>query len=335
MWLPHSGLTLNYSIRHIKTISGKDSTIIPEIYTGHSFEDYARGFDPVTDKIEQQQAHGTIFEYHLQTLSYIMKHTVFIITVLLLGGSLTSCVSNKKYLAAKGHISGLQQDSTALEARLSQANSRINTLEGKVDQMQATNQFTSNQLNQSQEEIASQRQRLEQLQARIDQQRKNTEAIRAKMAEALKGFSSDQLSIAIKKGKVYVSMQESLLFPSGSAVVNAKGKEALGTLSQVLNLNPDINVLVEGHTDSIPIRQRYEDNLALSVARSTAIERILTNDYKVAPERVTASGRSQYEPIADNATPDGRARNRRTEIILEPKLDELMRLIEGSTDKTD
>ncbi len=241
-----------------------------------------------------------------------------------------SCVSNKKYMAAQHHISGLQQDSLSLESQLAQAKARLGQLEGKVDQMQASNQFTSNQLNRSQEEIASQRQKLEQLQALIDQQKKNTEMIRAKMAEALKGFSSDQLSVATKNGKVYVSMQESLLFPSGSATINPKGKEALGTLANVLNQNMDINVNVEGHTDSIPIRQRYEDNLALSVARSTAITRILSNDYKVAPERITASGRSQYEPVADNSTPEGRARNRRTEIILEPKLDELMHLIEQS-----
>jgi chemotaxis protein MotB len=259
-----------------------------------------------------------------------MRKLIPLIALLLAAASFTSCVSNKKYLAAKSRISGLQQDSLSLESRLAQAQNRLNQLEGKVDQMQASNQFTSNQLNRSQEEIASQRQKLEQLQALIDQQKKNTEMIRAKMAEALKGFSSDQLSVATKNGKVYVSMQESLLFPSGSATINAKGKEALGTLATVLNQNMDINVEVEGHTDSIPIKQRYEDNLALSVARSTAITRILTNEYQVAPERLTASGRSQYEPIADNSTPEGRARNRRTEIILEPKLDELMRLIENS-----
>jgi chemotaxis protein MotB len=125
-------------------------------------------------------------------------------------------------------------------------------------------------------------------------------------------------------------MQESLLFPSGSAVVNPKGKEALATLANALNQNPDINVIVEGHTDSVNIHNaKFEDNWALSVGRSTAITRILINDYYVAPQRITASGRSQFEPIADNTTPEGRARNRRTEIILAPKLDELMKLIQG------
>jgi chemotaxis protein MotB len=136
------------------------------------------------------------------------------------------------------------------------------------------------------------------------------------------------LTVSIKNGKVYVSLQESLLFPSGSAVVNPKGKEALGTLAAVLNQNPDINVLIEGHTDSIPMKGKYMDNWELSVERSTAIVRILTDTYQVEPTRVTASGRSKYEPVDANATAEGRARNRRTEIILEPKLNELMRLIQ-------
>ena len=165
----------------------------------------------------------------------------------------------------------------------------------------------------------------------VEEQRQVTENLRKKMADALVGFSSSELSVFTKNGKVYVSLQENLLFPSGSAVVNPKGKEALGKLAQVLNSNPDINVMIEGHTDSVPIKGRYEDNWALSVARSTAIVRILTNNYKVDPERITASGRSKYEPVDTNDTAEGRARNRRTEIILAPKLDELMRLLEQPT----
>lgn len=246
----------------------------------------------------------------------------------------SSCVSNKKYLAAREKA---HQDSLALaamianrDANIADLQNNINQLKGKVGQMQESNEFTNSQLNQSQEEIARQRERLTQLQALIEQQRKNTEALRSRMAEALKGFSSDQLGVAIKNGKVYVSMQESLLFPSGSAEVNARGREALGTIAQALNGNPDINIRVEGHTDSVAIHTaKYEDNWALSVARATAISRILIKDYSVAPVRITASGRSQYEPVETNDTPEGRARNRRTEIILEPKLNELMKLIQG------
>ncbi len=111
-------------------------------------------------------------------------------------------------------------------------------------------------------------------------------------------------------------------------MVNPKGKEALGTLAQVLNVNPDINVVVEGHTDSIPIHGKFEDNWALSVARATSIVRILTETYNVDPARVTASGRSKFDPVDSNETADGRQHNRRTEIILAPKLDELMQLLQ-------
>jgi chemotaxis protein MotB len=238
-----------------------------------------------------------------------------------------SCVSNKKYLSLKDMA---HRDSLALAAMIADQQGRIGSLEGKVGQLKASGEFTSSQLNQSQEEIARQQERLRQLQSYIDQQKRATEDLRAKIANAMKGFSSDQLSVFTKNGRVYVSMQESLLFPSGSAVVNPKGKEALGVLAQALNQTPDINIMVEGHTDSIAIKTaKYEDNWALSVGRSTAITRILTADYAVAPTRITATGRSQFEPIADNMNPDGRAKNRRTEIILAPKLDELMQLIQG------
>lgn len=258
--------------------------------------------------------------------------TLLIIAALFISAG--SCVSNKKYLAAKDRA---HHDSLMLASRLADQQARIGQLEGKIGQLKASGDFTSSQLNQSQEEIAKQQQRLQEQQARmqqlqmlIDQQKQATEALRAKIADAMKGFTSDQLSVFSKNGRVYVSMQESLLFPSGSAVVNPKGKEALGTLAQALNQNPDINVMVEGHTDSIAIHTaKYEDNWALSVGRSTAITRILTADYGVAPTRITATGRSQFEPVADNQSPEGRARNRRTEIILAPKLDELMKLIQG------
>lgn len=233
----------------------------------------------------------------------------------------SSCVAKRKYFAAQDRIHDLRQDSMRLARQGEELQSRVRLLD-------AANQSTSNQLNQSQTEIQQQQQRLQQLQGLIDRQRQATEALRAKVAQALNAFTSDQLTVAMKNGKVYVSLSENLLFPSGSAEVNAGGKDALKTLAMALIQNPEINVLVEGHTDSIPITKRFPDNWALSVARSTEIVRILTAD-SVAATRLTASGRSSYEPIAPNETPEGRARNRRTEIILAPRLDELMGLIEG------
>ena len=148
------------------------------------------------------------------------------------------------------------------------------------------------------------------------------------LRKALLGFKSDELSVEIKNGKVYVSMSDKLLFKSGSAAVEEKGIEAIKVLADVLNKNPDIDILVEGHTDNLPIKTPiYKDNWDLSAARSISIVRILTNEYKIIPTRLTASGRGEFSPKATNATAEGRASNRRTEIILSPKLDEIMKLL--------
>ncbi|HEX8357464.1 MAG TPA: OmpA family protein [Segetibacter sp.] len=254
----------------------------------------------------------------------------------------TSCVPKKQLLSAQDAIRKLQEDSTNFANRVSGLEKNVAQLETSratlQQQLEATRteatsrlQDASSRLNMSQQQIAEQQRRLEQLQALIDQQRKNTQELRSKITNALVGFNSNELTVSTKNGKVYVSLQENLLFPSASAVVNPKGKQALSKLAEVLNVNNEINVEIEGHTDSIPIRGKFQDNWDLSVARSTAIVRILTDTYKVDPTRVTASGRSRWEPIDANTTAEGRAKNRRTEIILEPKLDQLMQLIQAET----
>lgn len=237
-------------------------------------------------------------------------------------------------------IGQLEQDISALQTNIRNLERTRNALQQQVDatkqQLDATKtdatlklQDASSKLNISQQQIADQQRRLEQLQSLIDQQKKNREELRKKISDALISFNSEELTVTTKNGKVYVSLQENLLFPSGSAVVNPKGVQALGKLAEVLNLNPDINIEIEGHTNSIPMKGRYSDNWELSTARSTAIVRILTSNYKVDPIRVKAAGRSKYEPVDVNFTAQGRAKNRRTEIILSPKLDELMRLVQS------
>jgi chemotaxis protein MotB len=257
------------------------------------------------------------------------------LSLLALSTLLFSCVSTKKYEAALGREQNLREMN-------SQLNSQISDLNGKLKESQDENSRLINQIdaagqnaaelaraaNMTQQELEQEKKRLAQMRQLMDQQRQAIEGLRQKMTNALVNFKPEELTVTVKNGKVYVSLQENLLFPSGSAVVNPKGKEALGTLAQVLNQNPDITVLIEGHTDSIPIKGRYEDNWALSTARATSIVRILTDTYNVDPTRVTASGRSKYEPVDSNETAEGRARNRRTEIILSPKLEELMRLLE-------
>jgi chemotaxis protein MotB len=281
-----------------------------------------------------------------------MNRKVLTIPALLIFSAvfLSSCVAKSKLINAQNNISRLQADSSDMSRRINTLEQNVNRLQDNLTQLEQTRgslesqlnatrreassrlQDASSKLSMSQQQIAEQQRRLEQLQSLIDQQRQNTQALRKKITDALVGFSSNELTVSTKNGKVYVSLQENLLFPSGSAVVNPKGKQALGKLAEVLNVNPDINVDIEGHTDSVPIRGKYSDNWDLSVARSTAIVRILTETYKVDGTRVTASGRSKFEPVDANSTAEGRARNRRTEIILEPKLDQLMQLIRSSDD---
>jgi chemotaxis protein MotB len=244
---------------------------------------------------------------------------------------LSSCVANRKYRVQKYKAEKEMQENQALQARVQAAEDSISQLSGKVNALGDVYQSTTNELNMSKEQIAAQRQRVKQLEDFIAQQQKSTEALRKKIADALVGFNSNELTVTMKNGRVYVSMQESLLFPSGSAVVNPKGKDALAKLAGVLNTNPDININVEGHTDSVPIHNKvFSDNWALSVTRATSIAHVLIEEYNVQPARVVASGRSSYDPLQSNQTPDGRAQNRRTEIILEPKLDELMQLLNST-----
>lgn len=263
-----------------------------------------------------------------------MKSVITLVCGITLSAFLfSSCVSNKKFKESQAALANSRKRVSELSDDLSSTKSRLQLMEeansSAADQLDEKDK----KIGENEKAIAEQQERLQQLQALIDRQKAQTEALRQKMANALGAFTSDQLSVFTKNGKVYVSLSEKLLFPSGSAVVNTEGKAALEKVATALNENKEINVNIEGHTDSIPIKLRFEDNWALSVARSTAIVRLLTNTYTVDPVRITASGRSQYEPVADNSTPEGRAKNRRTEIILAPKLDELMQLVEGAQTK--
>ena len=157
--------------------------------------------------------------------------------------------------------------------------------------------------------------------------------LKARVSKALLSFNSSDLQVKLKDGKVYVSLSEQLLFKSGSTKVDPKGQEALKKLATVLQEQKDVNVVVEGHTDNVPILRGtagLTDNWDLSALRATEIARLLTNS-GVTPARITASGRSQYVPVAANDSPANKAMNRRTEIILTPKLDELFKILDSSS----
>jgi chemotaxis protein MotB len=233
-----------------------------------------------------------------------------------------------------GDITVLQKNIADITAQNNLLTDQINQLNSKNNQLGQLSEAQKNKLSQTEQTLAQQKenlltqqQKLQQLQSLLEQQKNQSLLLKNRMAEALKGFSSNDLSVVQKNGKVYVSLSENLLFPSGSAVVNKNGVDALSKLAAVLNTESDVAVNIEGHTDSIPIRGKYKDNWDLSTARANAIVRVLVDNYKVDPVRVIASGHSYFDPLQSNSTPEGRAKNRRTEIILSPKLDEMYKLL--------
>jgi len=180
--------------------------------------------------------------------------------------------------------------------------------------------------------LKNREERLKMLEEILKKQDELMSALNERVKKALMGFDSDELSVEMRDGKVYVSMSDKLLFKSGSDAVEPKGVEAVKKIADVMNKNTDINMAVEGHTDSIPIKTtRFKDNWDLSVARATSVVRILTGD-GVDATRLTASGKGEFSPKADNSTKEGRATNRRTELVLSPKLNELLQLL-GQYDK--
>ncbi|MEX0882816.1 MAG: OmpA family protein [Cyclobacteriaceae bacterium] len=273
------------------------------------------------------------------TLALLM--IVFLITF--------SCVSKKKFTnaniriaemtrslgdtqdeleATKLELQNTQEEVKDLEAALVREKALNENLDERLEKAQSTSTSVQQQLSEKERTLMEQQQKLDQLQSLLDEQRAVMNRLKETVDKALNQYRSDELQVYEQDGKLYVSLQDKLLFPSGSANVNKDGIEALGKLAEVLNNSEDIQIMVEGHTDNVPISGRFEDNWALSTARATAIVRILTENYEVDPIRVTAAGKSFYEPNADNESPEGRAKNRRTEIILTPQLDELFKLLQ-------
>ncbi len=181
-------------------------------------------------------------------------------------------------------------------------------------------------------DLASREKRVNELEAMISRKDSLVTALKNKVKDALLGFENNGLTIQQKNGKVYVSMDESLLFSSGSYAVATKGVDVLKKLAKVLEQNQEINILVEGHTDNVPLNGKGDiaDNWDLSVKRATSVVKIITTNSSVNPKRLTAAGRSEYVPLDMTNTVDGRKKNRRTEIILSPKLDELLQMLESN-----
>lgn len=225
-------------------------------------------------------------------------------------------------------------------AEVSSSNqSTIDGLLGDRDRYKDELALKEKMLNMQQDSLAKARtelmlkeQRINEMQSILAQKDAEVKALKEKVMNALKGFEGSGLNVYEKGGKVYVSMDDKLLFASGSWTLNEQGLNAIKQLAKVLENEKDISVLIEGHTDNVPYRGsgQIKDNWDLSVMRATAVVKALLENGDIEPVRLSASGRSEYLPLDENNTPEARAKNRRTEIILTPNLDELFQLIQGN-----
>jgi chemotaxis protein MotB len=244
----------------------------------------------------------------------------------------SSCGPSKKLLESEAKADKLQKDNARTLGLLNECNTQVKNLNDEKTTLKNENATVQSDLKaintESRMTIADQARQLKNFQNMIQAQKDVMNKLKSSIADALMNYKMDELSVYIKDGKVYVSLEEKLLFKSGSDVIDPKGKEALNTLAKVLNSTKDVTVMIEGHTDNVPIKTKlFKDNWDLSTARATSILRILTTEYGFDPNRITASGRGEFHPVKTNETAEGRASNRRTEIILSPDLNELYKLL--------
>lgn len=225
---------------------------------------------------------------------------------------------------------GSEAEAAKYMKELDQTSKRLQEKEDKLGQLQNELNGKLDSLSQLSSELEAREAKVKELQSIISRKDSAVNALRNKISAALLGFENKGLTITRKNGKVYVSLENELLFKSGSYTVGSEGKKALKQLAGVLNDNSDINIMVEGHTDT----DKYsgsgalKDNWDLSVVRATQIVKILEG-YKVDSQRLTAAGRGEYQPLDEGKTAEAKRKNRRTEIILTPKLDELYNMLQN------
>jgi len=291
-----------------------------------------------------------------------------ITTLIILTLSLSSCVSNRVFNDLESRYAGLKdnynrqtksietlnaeiKDLTkkfvALEETLEETEDSLNQKQQKLEQLEssldllkqnsetalkeriAENEALMEKIAERENELADRMARVDELEGLITRQQEAMRNLKEKLSDALLNFEDKGLTVEARDGKVYVSMENKLLFKSGSWTVGADGRLAIEELGNVLADNPDIAILIEGHTDNIPYSGKgpLKGNWDLSTKRATAIVNQLLENPNILPQNLTAAGRGEYLPIAPNSTREGRAANRRIEVVLSPQLDEIKQII--------
>ena len=264
--------------------------------------------------------------------------------LILLGGlALTSCVSNKKFRALQDQLKSTEDllntatvklNSCLKDRELLQSNNELlrKNNEGlltNLGNMTMLTQKGADNLERSLESIKEKDLTIKNLRDAVTRR----DSINLALVQSLKGvlgnLDDEDITVQVDKGVVYVSISDKMLFSSGSYNVTPRAREVLGKVAKVVNNKPDFEFMVEGHTDNVPIKNTcIKNNWDLSVLRATAVVNILQNDFGVSPSRMTAAGRGEYVPVTSNSTAEGRAVNRRTRIVVLPKLDQFYNMIE-------
>ncbi|PRX52563.1 OmpA family protein [Salegentibacter salegens] len=234
--------------------------------------------------------------------------------------------SRKNYATLKNSYDALEENSSAAISENSRQNRQLLAELEEKEQALVEEQARLSKL---QRDLDARSRRVNELEELIAAKDAKMNALKDAISKALTNFEGKGLTVEQRDGKVYVSMENKLLFSSGSWAVNNEGRQAVQQLGQVLAENPDIAVLIEGHTDNVPYGGSgpLNDNWDLSTKRATSIVQILKENNNIDPQNLTAAGRGEYAPIATNETAEGKAKNRRIEVILTPKLDEVTKLL--------
>ncbi len=264
--------------------------------------------------------------------------------------ALTGCVSNKKYAALQAEHQALQQDYTTMQVNLAESRTNGKNLEAMLEDARRHNeqlkanyanlqktldnsiqQNTQGNVNISKlvDQINASNKYIKQLVEAKSKSDSLNLALTTNLTRSLTGAESDEVNVKVLKGVVYISLADNMLFKSGSYEVNERAMQTLGKIAKIITDYKDYDVLVEGNTDPVPIsRTNIRNNWDLSALRASSIVQVLQNDFGVNPSRLTAAGRGEFNPIADNSSELGRQRNRRTEIIITPNLDQFLDLID-------
>ncbi|ATA87553.1 OmpA family protein [Capnocytophaga gingivalis] len=262
----------------------------------------------------------------------------------LLGGLvMTSCVSNKKFRAVQEQLKTTEDLLNTATIKLNSCLKDKELLQSKNEMLAKNNeglmtnlgnmtmltQKGADNLERSLESLKEKDLTIKNLRDAVTRR----DSINLALVQSLKGvlgnLDDEDITVQVDKGVVYVSISDKMLFSSGSYNVTPRAREVLGKVAKVVNNKPDFEFMVEGHTDNVPIKNTcIKDNWDLSVLRATAVVRILQNDFGVTASRMTAAGRGEYVPVTSNASADGRALNRRTRIVVLPKLDQFYNMIE-------